>query len=58
VQEEGKEGEARAGLPAGQAWEGLGRFSSWARKGEGSKFLKENPFLFLVFKSKPNSNEI
>ena len=58
MREEGKEGEARAGPPAGQARGGLGRFSSWARKREGSKFLKENPFLFLVFKSKPNSNEI
>ena len=51
-------GEALAEPPAGQVREGLGWFSSWAGKREGSKFLKENPFLFLVFKSKPNSNEI
>ena len=55
--EGGKGGEALARPPVGQAREGLGQFSSWAGK-EEEEFFKENPFLLLFFKSKPNSNEI
>ena len=60
----GREGRGRRWLGRQQAERGKGRkkrpgqFQSWAEKEEGEVFSKLNPFLFLVFKSKPNSNGI
>ena len=60
-----KGGEALAVPPAGQAGcrrgkrkRRTGPVPKLGWKGRKESFSKSNPFLFLFFKSKPNSNEI
>ena len=47
-----------AGRPGREERRGPGQFLELGWKGRKWDFSKTNPFLFLIFKSKPNSNQI